>query len=68
MSVIQADTYEVTEIQDAIGACDELHTVLSRLRRHGLLSDREDREIDRSVDIIADTLTSKLSEPTYHWR
>jgi ribosome recycling factor len=53
---------QTAEIQDALGACDELHAVLARLKRHGLLTEDEDRETMESIQTITDTLLQKLPE------
>jgi len=56
------DMQQTAEIEDALGACDELHAVLARLKRHGLLTDEEDRETRDSIQSITETLTHKLPD------
>jgi hypothetical protein len=50
----------VDDIEDALEACDEVHVVLARLKRLGLLSEREDREAEGYVQEIEGTLLRKL--------
>jgi len=52
--------FEAMEIHDAIEACDELRTVISRLKRLGLLSDDENLETRDRIQAITDTLAHKL--------
>jgi hypothetical protein len=59
---MNADMQQTAEIEDALGACDELHAVLARLKRHGLLTDEEDRETRYSIQSITETLTHKLPD------
>lgn len=54
--------HQAMEIQDALGACDELRVVLSRLKRLGLLSPEEDQEIRGNIENITSTLAEKLPE------
>ena len=54
--------YQAMEIQDALGACDELRVVLARLKRLGLLAPEEDQEIRADVEHITNTLVDKLPE------
>lgn len=51
---------EAMEIQDALEACDELHTVIARLKRLGLLTDEENRQTAERIQEITDTLAHKL--------
>ena len=51
---------EAMEIQDALEACDQLHTVIARLKRLKLLTDEEDRETRERIQAITDTLAHKL--------
>ena len=50
------------EVFDALSACDELHAVLSGLKRLGLLTDEEDKETKENIERISDTLRHKLPE------
>jgi hypothetical protein len=59
---MNVDMEQAAEIQDALGACDELHTVLARLKRLGLLTEAEDRETRDSIETITETLTKKLPD------
>jgi hypothetical protein len=59
---MEIDMEQVPEIQDALGAVDELHAVLARLKRLGLLTEEEDRETMESVQAITETLARKLPE------
>ena len=52
----------VPDIEDALEACDEVHVVLARLKRIGVLSEREDREVEEHVREISDTLLRKISK------
>lgn len=52
--------FEAMEIQDALEAVDELHTVIARLKRLGLLSEEEDREVRERIQAITETLVHKL--------
>ena len=54
--------FALAEIQDAISACDELHMVLARLRRLGLLSPEENEAIGSSMKTITETLGKKLPD------
>jgi hypothetical protein len=56
------DMQQTAEIEDALGACDELHAVLARLKRLGLLTDDEDQETRDSIQSITETLTHKLPD------
>jgi hypothetical protein len=59
---MQPEMEQVAEIYDALSACDELHIVISRLKRLGLLSDEEDRETKERIEAITETLAEKLPE------
>ena len=61
---MNVDMEQAAEIQDALGACDELHSVLARLKRLGLLSEEEDRATRDSIQTITETLTGKLPHDT----
>lgn len=61
---MNADMEQTVEIVDALGACDELHAVLARLKRMGLLTDEEDLETRDNIQSITDTLTKKLPDET----
>jgi hypothetical protein len=54
------EMFQEAELQDALTACDELHNVLSRLKRLGLLSEDEDRVTKDRIGEIIDTLSHKL--------
>lgn len=56
------DPLQTAEIEDALGACDELHAVLARLKRLGLLTDEEDQATRQSIQSITETLSHKLPE------
>jgi hypothetical protein len=53
---------QADEIFDALEACDELRIVLTRLKRHGLLTPAEDRRVGRDLAEIAATLEAKLPD------
>ena len=53
---------QTSEIEDALGACDELHSVLARLTRLGLLTAEEDERARQSIQSITETLVHKLPE------
>jgi hypothetical protein len=59
---MNVDMEQTAEIQDALGACDELHAVLARLKRLGLLTEDEDQETRDSIETITETLTKKLPD------
>lgn len=59
---MNVDMQQAAEIQDALGACDELHAVLARLKRLGLLSEEEDQATRDSIQTITETLTRKLPD------
>jgi len=59
---MNVDMEQAAEIQDALGACDELHSVLARLKRLGLLNEEEDRATRDSIQTITETLTGKLPD------
>lgn len=61
---MNADMVQAAEIEDALGACDELHSVLARLTRLGLLTEEEDLETRNSIQLITETLVNKLPEET----
>lgn len=50
------------EIQDALGACDELYNVITRLKRLGLLTEEEDRQTKERIEEITQTLSEKIPE------
>jgi hypothetical protein len=56
------EDYQAFELYDALEACDELRTVLSRLKRLGLLTPEENQEVGRSVATITETLQAKLPD------
>jgi hypothetical protein len=56
------DAERTVEIVDALGACDELHAVLARLKRMGLLTEEEDRETREGIQMITGTLVKKLPD------
>jgi hypothetical protein len=59
---LEANRFHEAELQDALGACDELFNVISRLKRLGLLTEEEDRETKERVDDITRTLKEKMPE------
>jgi hypothetical protein len=59
---MNVDLEQTAEIEDALGACDELHAVLARLKRLGLLTEAEDQDTRDSIQTITDTLTRKLPD------
>lgn len=59
---MNADMEQTAEIEDALGACDELHAVLARLTRLGLLSAEEDEQARESIQSITETLVHKLPD------
>jgi hypothetical protein len=59
---MNVDMQQTAEIQDALGACDELHAVLARLKRLGLLTEEEDRNTRDGIQTITETLTNKLPD------
>lgn len=62
MMEMDADMQQTAEIEDALGACDELHAVLARLKRLGLLTDEEDMKARDSIQSITETLVHKLPD------
>jgi hypothetical protein len=58
----EIDPSQAAEMHDALDACDELRIVLSRLKRHGLLTAEENRRVGRNLAEIAATLEAKLPE------
>ncbi len=56
------DMQQMAEIEDALGACDELHAVLARLKRLGLLNEEEDQATRDSIQSITETLAHKLPD------
>jgi hypothetical protein len=54
------DRFREAELQDAVGASDELYNVISRLKRLGLLTAEEDRETKERIEEILRTLSAKL--------
>jgi hypothetical protein len=60
--VTDKDSGDDAELHDAIDACDQLHVVLARLKRLGLLTDDEDHETEQEIEQITDTLSRKLPE------
>jgi len=59
---MNADMEQTVEIVDALGACDELHAVLARLKRMGLLTEEEDQETRDGIQMITETLVKKLPD------
>jgi hypothetical protein len=59
---MELDPLQAAELHDALDACDELHTVLSRLKRLGLLSEDEDRHTKAQIEAITATLSEKLPD------
>ncbi len=57
---MNVELQQTAEIEDALGACDELHSVLARLKRLGLLTEAEDHETRDNIQSITDTLARKL--------
>jgi hypothetical protein len=56
------ERFREAELQDAVGASDELYNVISRLKRLGLLSDEEDRQTKERIGQILQTLYAKLPD------
>lgn len=54
--------FQQAELEDALGACDELYNVIARLKRLGLLTDEEDRVTRDRIEEITATLRHKLPE------
>ncbi len=59
---MDAEMQQTAEIEDALGACDELHAVLARLKRLGLLTEEEDLKTRDSIQSITETLVHKLPD------
>jgi hypothetical protein len=59
---LEMGQFQQAELHDALGACDELYNVISRLKRLGLLSEEEDRQTKDSIERVTQTLFEKLPE------
>jgi hypothetical protein len=56
------ELFREAELEDAVGASDELYNVISRLKRLGLLSAEEDRRTKERIAEIIATLSAKLPD------
>lgn len=54
------DPLDVAEFEDAIGVLDELHMVISRLKRLRLVDDSEHHEAKQFLERIAGILNRKI--------
>jgi hypothetical protein len=62
MEQVQVSSHpEAAEFEDALDILDELHVVMSRLKRLRLVDDVEHLEASRIIDTISSILTSKLA-------
>jgi hypothetical protein len=52
---------EAAEFEDALDILDELHVVMSRLKRLRLVDDVEHLEASRIIDTISSILTRKIA-------
>lgn len=59
---MEMDMFQVAEMQDALDTCDELRTVLARLKRLGLLTPEENRDIGQNLKAISTRLAEKLPD------
>lgn len=57
---MEMNQFQAAEMLDALEACDELRIVLSRLKRLGLITPEENREISQNIGAITETLQAKL--------
>jgi TPP-dependent pyruvate/acetoin dehydrogenase alpha subunit len=54
------ERFREAELEDAVGASDELYNVISRLKRLGLLTAEEDHQTKERIAEIIRTLSAKL--------
>lgn len=57
---MELNQFQAAEMQDALEACDDLRIVLSRLKRLGLITPEENRDVSQNILAITETLQAKL--------
>lgn len=58
---MMSDPLDAAEFEDALGVLDELHMVMSRLKRLRLVNDDEHHEAKQIIEHMTGMLTRKIA-------